>query len=65
MSAREIQDKKAVAREMFAQQAAYRNADVFAGPLRGVRFAPPRVTGITLLNRQRTSSANLQTHHCR
>jgi DNA-binding LytR/AlgR family response regulator len=35
MSAGEIKDKKAVAREMFAQQAAYPNADVFAGPLRG------------------------------
>jgi DNA-binding LytR/AlgR family response regulator len=35
MSAREIQDQKAVAREMFVQQAAYANADVSASPLRG------------------------------
>ncbi len=35
MSAREIQDQKAVAREMFVQQAAHANADVSASPLRG------------------------------
>jgi two-component system LytT family response regulator len=35
MSAREIQDQKTIAREMFVQQAAYANADVSAGPLRG------------------------------
>jgi DNA-binding LytR/AlgR family response regulator len=35
MSAREIQDRKAVAREMFAQQAAHVNAGVSATPLRG------------------------------
>ena len=35
MSAREIQDQKAVAREVFVQQAAHANADVSAGPLRG------------------------------
>ena len=35
MSARAIQDQKAIAREMFAQQAARTNADVSAGPLRG------------------------------
>ena len=29
-----------------------------------LRFVPPRVDGITLLNRQQTSSAKLQTHHC-
>ena len=29
-----------------------------------LRFAPARVDGITLLNRQQTSSAKLQTHHC-
>src|SRR5258708_13096118 len=34
MSAREIQDQKAIAREMF-QQAAPANADVSASPLRG------------------------------
>jgi DNA-binding LytR/AlgR family response regulator len=35
MSAREIQDQKAVARKMFVQQAVYANADVSTGPLRG------------------------------
>jgi hypothetical protein len=35
MSAREIQDQKAIAREMFVQQAAHANADVSASPLPG------------------------------
>ena len=35
MSAREIQDQKAMAREMFVQQAAYASANVSASPLRG------------------------------
>jgi DNA-binding LytR/AlgR family response regulator len=35
MSAREIQDQKAVAREMFVQQVAHAHADVSASPLRG------------------------------
>jgi DNA-binding LytR/AlgR family response regulator len=35
MSAREIQDEKAIAREMFVQQAAHANSDVSTGPLRG------------------------------
>jgi DNA-binding LytR/AlgR family response regulator len=35
MTVREIQDQKAVAREMYVQQAAHANADVSAGPLRG------------------------------
>jgi DNA-binding LytR/AlgR family response regulator len=35
MSAREIQDRKAIAREMFVQQAAHANAEVSAGPPRG------------------------------
>ena len=35
MSAHEIQDQKAIAREMFVQQAAHANADVSAGPVRG------------------------------
>ncbi len=35
MSAREIQDQKAVAREIFVQDAAHANADVSAGPVRG------------------------------
>jgi DNA-binding LytR/AlgR family response regulator len=35
MSARENQDQKAIAREMFVPQTAQANADVAAGPLRG------------------------------
>jgi DNA-binding LytR/AlgR family response regulator len=35
MSAREIQDQKTIAHEMFVQQAAHANADVSASPLRG------------------------------
>jgi DNA-binding LytR/AlgR family response regulator len=35
MSARDIPDQKAIAREMFIQQAARANADVSASPLRG------------------------------
>ncbi|MGB7029722.1 MAG: hypothetical protein WBD72_20740, partial [Candidatus Acidiferrum sp.] len=35
MSVREIQDQKAIAREMFVQQAAHANADISASPLRG------------------------------
>jgi DNA-binding LytR/AlgR family response regulator len=35
MSAREIQDQKAIAREMFVQQAAYAKSDVSANALRG------------------------------
>src|ERR1700683_2049349 len=35
MSAREIQDQKTIAREMFVQQAAHADADVSASPLRG------------------------------
>jgi DNA-binding LytR/AlgR family response regulator len=35
MSVREIQDQKAIAREMFVQQAAHGNADVSASPPRG------------------------------
>ena len=35
MSAREFQDQKAIAREMFVPQAAHANADVSASPLRG------------------------------
>src|SRR6266446_4563453 len=35
MSAREIQDQKAIAREMIVQQAAHANADVSASPLPG------------------------------
>ena len=35
MSTREIQDQKAIAREMFVQQVAHANSDVVADPLRG------------------------------
>ena len=35
MSTREFQDQKAIAREMFVQQAAHASADVSASPLRG------------------------------
>jgi DNA-binding LytR/AlgR family response regulator len=35
MSAREIQDQKAIAREMFVQQTVHANADVSVGPLQG------------------------------
>jgi len=35
MSAREIQDEKAITRELFVRQAAHANADVSASPLRG------------------------------
>ena len=35
MSIREIQDQKAIAREMLVQQAVHANADVSASPLRG------------------------------
>jgi len=35
MSTREIQDQKAIAREMLVEQAAHSKADVSAGPLRG------------------------------
>jgi DNA-binding LytR/AlgR family response regulator len=42
MSAREIQDQKAIAREMFVQQAAHANADVSASPLRGATVCSTR-----------------------
>ena len=40
MSASEIQDQKAVAREIFVQQAAHVSADVAASPLRGTAIYP-------------------------
>jgi DNA-binding LytR/AlgR family response regulator len=46
MSAREIQDQKVIAREMFVQQAAHANADVPASPLRGAKTKSRR--GYTL-----------------
>jgi DNA-binding LytR/AlgR family response regulator len=42
MSAREIQDQKTIAREMFVQQAARANADVSASPLRGATICSPK-----------------------
>jgi two-component system LytT family response regulator len=43
MSAREIQDEKAIAREMFVQQAAHANADVSASPLRGATICSTKI----------------------
>jgi hypothetical protein len=63
MSIREIRDQKAIAREMFVEQAAHAKTNVSASPLRGIRFAPSRVDGITLLN-QKTGATNLQIYHC-
>jgi hypothetical protein len=45
MSAREIQDQKASAREMFVQQAAHANADVSASPLRGATICSTKSRG--------------------
>jgi DNA-binding LytR/AlgR family response regulator len=42
MSAREIQDQKTIAREMFVQQAARANADGSASPLRGATICPTK-----------------------
>ena len=42
MSAREIQDQKAIARDMFVRQAAHANADVSASPLRGATICSTR-----------------------
>jgi DNA-binding LytR/AlgR family response regulator len=42
MSAREIQDQKTIAREMFVQQAARANADASASPLRGATICSPK-----------------------
>ncbi len=46
MSAREIQDQKVIAREMFVQPTAHANADVPASPLRGATIKSRR--GYTL-----------------
>src|SRR5258708_7875762 len=43
MSAREIQDEKAIAREMFVQQAAHANADVSPGPLRAATICSTKI----------------------
>ncbi len=40
MSAREIQDHKTIAREIFVQQAAHVSADISASPLRGATIGP-------------------------
>lgn len=42
MSAREIQDQKAIAHEMFVQQAAHASADDSASPLRGATICFPK-----------------------
>jgi DNA-binding LytR/AlgR family response regulator len=44
MSAREIQDEKAIACEMFVQQTAHANADVSASPLRGATIRSAKST---------------------
>jgi two-component system LytT family response regulator len=44
MSAREIQDEKAIACEMFVQQTAHANADVSASPLRGAAICSTKST---------------------
>jgi DNA-binding LytR/AlgR family response regulator len=44
MSAREIQDQKAIADEVFVQQAAHPNADVSASPLRGATICSTKST---------------------
>jgi hypothetical protein len=43
MSAREIQDEKAIAREMFVQQASHSNADLSASPLRGATICSTKI----------------------
>jgi DNA-binding LytR/AlgR family response regulator len=48
MNACEIQDEKAIAREMFVQQAAHVNADVSAGPVRGATICSAKSTRDTL-----------------
>jgi DNA-binding LytR/AlgR family response regulator len=50
MSAREIQDQKAIAREMFVQQAAHVNAGVSASPLQAPRIAFKAKGSILLLD---------------
>jgi hypothetical protein len=42
MSGREIQDQKAIAREMFVSTTAHANADVSASPLRGATICSTR-----------------------
>jgi DNA-binding LytR/AlgR family response regulator len=42
MSAREIQDQQAIAREMFLPQGAHAKADVSASPLRGATICPTK-----------------------
>jgi DNA-binding LytR/AlgR family response regulator len=42
MSTREIQDQKAIAREMFVQQVAHANSDLVADPLRGATICSRR-----------------------
>src|SRR5215469_4828316 len=43
MSARETEDQRAIAREMFVQQPARANADVSASPLRGSTICSTKV----------------------
>jgi DNA-binding LytR/AlgR family response regulator len=48
MSAREIEDQKTIAREMFVQQAAHANAAVSASPLRGATICSTKRRDYTL-----------------
>ncbi len=64
MSTREIPDQKAIAREMFVEQAAHSKAEVRLAHCAGIPFAPSGVVGITFLNRRRGRLSNLQIHHC-
>ncbi len=64
MSAREIEDQKAIAREMFFNKLLKRMRTFRPAHCGDLRFAPPKADGIPLLNRQRTSSAKLQIHPC-
>ena len=50
MSARDIQDQKAIAREMFVQQAGHADADVSASPLQAPRIAFKAKGSILLLD---------------
>jgi hypothetical protein len=44
MSAREVKDQKAIAREMFVQQAGHANADASTSPLRGVAICSTKIS---------------------
>jgi hypothetical protein len=62
VSALEIQDERAIAREMFVQSTAHAHVTFCLDHGEELQFAPPRVGGITLLNGERTSSEKLRIH---